>query len=102
MPGAGVRTPPRPPIVEVAQMESTEMLFEVERGVAYLTVNRPDQRNAMTWALYERLVELCEQVDRADRINLLAVRGSGVRTFISGTAIGKFRASGGNAQAGIS
>jgi len=82
-------------------MESTEMLFEVERGVAYLTVNRPDQRNAMTWAMYERLVELCEQVDRDDRINVLVVRGSGERAFISGTDIGQFPAFRGNAQAGI-
>ncbi len=73
-------------------MESTEMLFEVERGVAYLTVNRPDQRNAMTWAMYERLVELCEEVDRDDRINVLVVRGSGERAFISGTDIGQFPA----------
>ena len=43
-------------------MESTEMLFETNRGVAYLTVNRPEQRNAMTWAMYQRLVETCEQV----------------------------------------
>ena len=82
-------------------MKSTEMLFEVERGVAYLTVNRPDQRNAMTWAMYERLVELCEEVDRDDRINVLVVRGSGERAFISGTDIGQFPAFRGNAQAGI-
>ena len=82
-------------------MESTEMLFEVERGVAYLTVNRPDQRNAMTWAMYERLVELCAEVDRDDRIKVLVVRGSGERAFISGTDISQFPAFRGNAQAGI-
>lgn len=82
-------------------MEPAPMLFEVERGVAYLTVNRPDQRNAMTWAMYERLVEVCEEVDRDDRIKVLVVRGSGERAFISGTDITQFPAFRGNPQAGI-
>ena len=54
-------------------MESSEMLFETNRGVAYLTVNRPEQRNAMTWAMYQRLVETCEQVDRDDAIKVLVI-----------------------------
>jgi len=82
-------------------MESSEMLFETNRGVAYLTVNRPEQRNAMTWAMYQRLVETCEQVDRDDAIKVLVIRGSGERAFISGTDIGQFPAFRGNPQAGI-
>ncbi len=77
------------------------MLFEVASGVAYLTVNRPEQRNAMTWAMYERLVEVCEEVDRDDRIKVLVVSGSGDRAFISGTDISQFPAFRGNPQAGV-
>jgi len=82
-------------------MDSSEMLFETARGVAYLTVNRPAQRNAMTWAMYQRLVEICEAVDRDDAIKVLVIRGSGDRAFISGTDIGQFPAFRGNPQAGI-
>jgi enoyl-CoA hydratase/carnithine racemase len=82
-------------------MDSPEMLFETARGVAYLTVNRPAQRNAMTWAMYQRLVEICEAVDRDDAIKVLVIRGSGDRAFISGTDIGQFPAFRGNPQAGI-
>ena len=82
-------------------MESAQILFAVEREVAYLTVNRPEQRNAMTWAMYQRLVEICDEVDRDDRIKVLVVRGSGERAFISGTDIGQFPAFRGNPQAGI-
>jgi enoyl-CoA hydratase len=82
-------------------MESAQILFEVEREVAYLTVNRPEQRNAMTWAMYQRLVEVCDQVDRDDGIKVLVVRGSGERAFISGTDISQFPAFRGNPQAGI-
>ncbi len=82
-------------------MDSSEMIFEKTRGVAYLTVNRPAQRNAMTWAMYQRLVEICEDVDRDDAVRVLVIRGSGDRAFISGTDIGQFPAFRGNPQAGI-
>jgi len=82
-------------------MDSSEMLFETARGVAYLTVNRPAQRNAMTWAMYQRLVEICEQVDRDDAIKVLVIRGSGERAFISGTDISQFPAFRGHPEAGI-
>jgi enoyl-CoA hydratase len=82
-------------------MESAEMLYETARGVAYLTVNRPAQRNAMTWAMYQRLVEICDEVDRDDGVRVLVVRGSGDRAFISGTDISQFPAFRGNPQAGI-
>jgi enoyl-CoA hydratase len=82
-------------------MDSSEMLFETARGVAYLTVNRPAQRNAMTWAMYHRLVEICEQVDRDDAIKVLVIRGSGERAFISGTDISQFPAFRGHPEAGI-
>jgi enoyl-CoA hydratase len=82
-------------------MDSTEMLYGTSRGVAYLTVNRPAQRNAMTWAMYQRLVEICEDVDRDDAVHVLVIRGSGDRAFISGTDISQFPAFQGNPQAGI-
>jgi len=77
------------------------MSLEKARGVAYLTVNRPEQRNAMTWAMYQRLVEICEEVDRDDAVRVLVIRGSGERAFISGTDISQFPAFRGNPQAGI-
>jgi enoyl-CoA hydratase/carnithine racemase len=55
----------------------------------------------MTWAMYQRLVEICEAVDRDDATKVLVIRGSGDRAFISGTDIGQFPAFRGNPQAGI-
>ncbi len=82
-------------------MEPSPILFEITNGVGYLTVNRPDQRNAMTWAMYQRLVEVCEQVDGDERIKVLVISGRGERAFISGTDISQFPAFRGNPQAGI-
>ena len=82
-------------------MEDTHILFAVEHGVAYLTVNRPEQRNAMTWEMYQRLVEICERVDEDDALRVLVIRGNGERAFISGTDISQFPAFRGDPQAGI-
>ncbi|HEX4835507.1 MAG TPA: enoyl-CoA hydratase/isomerase family protein [bacterium] len=82
-------------------MEPSHILFEVQGGVGHLTVNRPDQRNAMTWAMYQRLAEVCDEVDRDDRIKVLMISGSGDRAFISGTDIRQFPAFRGNPRAGI-
>ncbi len=82
-------------------MDISPMLFEVIRGVGYLTVNRPEQRNAMTWEMYQRLVEVCEQIDRDEAIKVLVISGRGERAFISGTDISQFPAFRGNPQAGI-
>lgn len=91
------RTAPAPP----APADSSHILFDVRDGVALLTVNRPEQRNAMTWAMYQRLVDVCGEVDRDDRIRVLVISGSGGRAFISGTDISQFPAFRGNPQAGI-
>ncbi len=82
-------------------MDQPEMIFEVTNGVAYLTVNRPQHRNAMTWRMYERLVGICDEVDREARIKVLVISGRGDRAFISGTDISQFPAFQGNPQAGI-
>jgi len=82
-------------------VDPSHMLFEVDRGVAYLRINRPEQRNAMTWAMYQRLVDVCEEVDRDERIRVLVLAGRGDRAFISGTDISQFPVFRGNPQAGI-
>lgn len=69
-----------------------EMLFERDGSVALLTVNRPARRNAMTWAMYERLVELCDVVDDEDDVAVWIIRGAGSKSFISGTDIRQFSA----------
>ena len=38
-------------------------LFDVDGPVAFLTFNRPEARNAMTWEMYDALVDACERVD---------------------------------------
>jgi enoyl-CoA hydratase len=54
--------------------------------------NRPQRRNAMTWAMYERLSAACDEVDEDDGIRVLVLRGAGGKSFVAGTDISQFTA----------
>jgi enoyl-CoA hydratase len=66
-------------------------IFELDGSVAILTFNRPEARNAMTWAMYDALVETCDRVERDPDIRALILRGAGGQAFVSGTDIQQFR-----------
>lgn len=69
-----------------------ELLFELRDGVAYLTFNRPQARNALTFAMYDRLAEICEQANRDRSIRAMLITGAGDKAFAAGTDISQFRA----------
>jgi enoyl-CoA hydratase len=64
--------------------------FERRGAVATLTFNRPEARNAMTWDMYQSLVDACNRVDEDPEIRVLILRGAGDRAFIAGTDISQF------------
>jgi enoyl-CoA hydratase len=69
---------------------AAETLFEIDPPFAVLTFNRPEARNAMTWAMYDALVDACDEVDRDPRIRVFILRGAGGKAFVSGTDISQF------------
>ncbi len=66
--------------------------LEVTQDGAVLTVlfNRPEARNAMTFAMYEGLEEACARADSDDSVRVLVLRGAGGRAFVAGTDIAQF------------
>ena len=72
-------------------MSTAQTIFEVEGPSAILTFNRPEARNAMTWAMYEALVEACERVDADSAVAALILRGAGGKAFGAGTDISQFQ-----------
>ena len=48
-----------------------------EGGVAVLSLNAPDRRNALTVAMAEELVAACEELDRDGSVGAVVVRGEG-------------------------
>jgi enoyl-CoA hydratase/carnithine racemase len=65
--------------------------FDVDGPLAILTFNRPEARNAMTWAMYDALVQACDRVDADPAIHVLVLRGAGGKAFVSGTDISQFQ-----------
>src|SRR5262245_5477664 len=83
-------TTPEPHVTEPATAE--ELLVTRAESVVTVTFNRPQARNAMTWAMYEGLQRVCEEVDGDSSVRVLVLRGAGGRAFVSGTDIGQFTA----------
>ena len=69
-----------------------ELLYEVRDGVAYVTFNRPQARNALTFAMYERLAEICNKANTDRSIKAIHITGAGDKAFAAGTDISQFRA----------
>lgn len=71
---------------------TAEVLWERDGALALLTFNRPEARNAMTWAMYDGLAAACDAVDTDDELRVLILRGAGGKAFVAGTDIGQFQA----------
>ena len=71
---------------------SEDILYEIRDGIARVTFNRPQARNALTFAMYERLAEICGAVNQDRSIRALILTGAGDKAFAAGTDISQFRA----------
>ena len=56
---------------------SEDVLLERDAGVATITLNAPDRRNALTRAMARDLVAACEEVDADPAVGAVVVRGAG-------------------------
>jgi enoyl-CoA hydratase/carnithine racemase len=72
------------------QVSKEEVLVARDGAIVSLTFNRPEARNAMTWGMYQRLYEVCEEVDADDSIRVLVLKGAGGKAFVAGTDISQF------------
>ncbi len=71
-------------------MDEPELLVDQDGAVLTVTFNRPRQRNAMTWGMYEGLYEACERADADDEIRVLLLKAAGDKAFVAGTDISQF------------
>lgn len=66
-----------------------DLLYSIENAIGVITLNRPSARNALTFAMYERLAEIAANPGAA---KALIITGAGDKAFAAGTDIGQFRA----------
>jgi enoyl-CoA hydratase/carnithine racemase len=71
---------------------SNDLLHEVKDGIITITFNRPQARNALTFAMYERLAEICHAANEDRSIRAMLLTGTGAKAFAAGTDISQFRA----------
>jgi len=69
-----------------------ELLYEVVDGVATVTLNRPDQRNALNGDLLAALVDAMKQARDDDDVRAVVLTGAGDKVFCAGADLGGFAA----------
>src|SRR5947209_6868586 len=72
-------------------MAASDLLYEVEDGIGRVTFNRPQARNALTFAMYERLAQICAAADGDRSLKVLIRSGQGDKAFAAGTDINQCR-----------
>jgi enoyl-CoA hydratase len=75
-----------------AQTGDGRVSLTIKGHVAYVLFDRPAARNAMTWAMYNGLVEACRVIEDNHSIKVAVLRGAGGKAFVAGTDITQFRA----------
>ena len=68
----------------------SEVLYRVEQRIGTLVFNRPASRNALTFAMYDALKQICQADTTLDEIDALIIVGADERAFAAGTDIAQF------------
>jgi enoyl-CoA hydratase/carnithine racemase len=68
-----------------------ELLYEVRDRIGLVTFNRPQARNALTFAMYDRLSEICRSMPTDGSVAALVITGAGGKAFAAGTDIAQFK-----------
>jgi enoyl-CoA hydratase len=68
-----------------------EVHYSIADGVASVVFDRPAQRNAMTWAMYDGLATACREVAWNPEVRVAVFRGAGGEAFVAGTDIAQFK-----------
>lgn len=80
--------------------DTGQVHLRIEAGVASVIFDRPQARNAMTWAMYEQLMAICRQLPDDRSVRVVTFRGAGGEAFVAGTDIAQFQNFGSGAQGG--
>jgi enoyl-CoA hydratase len=69
-----------------------ELIVERKGAIVWITFNRPQARNALTWNMYDRLEAACHEIDDDRAVRAVVLTGAGGQAFVAGTDIAQFRA----------
>jgi enoyl-CoA hydratase len=72
----------------MSDIPGSQILFEKRDGLAYVTLNRPEKRNALTPEMVIRLAGIWEDVAGDDSVRAVLLTGAGDKAFCSGGDLG--------------
>ena len=76
--------------VDAAVDSDGYILLRREGAVATVTINRPAQRNAISFAMWGQLTDLMRQLDSDRDVRCVVIAGAGDEAFSAGADIGDF------------
>jgi enoyl-CoA hydratase/carnithine racemase len=65
-----------------------DVLYESSEGIARLTINRPNRRNAMSWEVMRGLREGLARAKKDSGVRVVVLQGAGPDAFCSGADLG--------------
>ncbi len=84
------------------QLTDDELHFHAENQIGIITLNRPHRRNALTFAMYEQIRQICQLAGTDEdphKLKVLIFRGGGDAAFAAGTDISQFKTFSGSQDA---
>ncbi len=69
-----------------------EIIYEKESGLAIITFNRPEVRNALNYLAIDEALEAAGDADTDDSVRVLILTGAGDKAFVAGADIEELRA----------
>ncbi|MDW4497132.1 enoyl-CoA hydratase/isomerase family protein [Sulfitobacter sp. D35] len=70
---------------------ASELLSRQADSTLWITFNRPEARNALTFAMYEELAALCSGLAVDGDVRAVVIAGAGGKAFAAGTDMTQFR-----------
>jgi 2-ketocyclohexanecarboxyl-CoA hydrolase len=65
-------------------VELTDTTFEVEQGLAWITINRPERMNAFRARTFDELIQLFTRAWTSREVGVICLTGAGDRAFSAG------------------
>jgi len=81
----------------MSESDGSTVLYEVEDGIATITMNRPEARNALSMALQRDLSASFARADSEEEVRVLILTGAGP-AFTAGVDLKEFGQTGGSAD----
>jgi enoyl-CoA hydratase/carnithine racemase len=65
-------------------MNYTTLIYEVKNHIGYITLNRPEVMNAISYQMTREILDVCDQARRDPAVRVVILTGAGEKAFCTG------------------